>query len=266
MLGKTTSLEIRTPEGVAFELPVASPFSRCLALAIDYAVVVALTMLVSQVLGMVSVALSAVPVLGEIVSDFGTGAMILLQFLIFTFYGMITEWLWSGQTVGKRLFRLRVIDERGLALGFRQIVIRNLFRLLDILPSTFYLIGSVSCLVTKRCQRLGDIAAGTLVVREVTVDPPQFGEVLAVSENSFARAPHLEARLRRRTTPEEARIALDSVIRRNELDADCRLRLFSKLAAHFREIAEFPEEITIGLSDEQYVRNVVETLFRRATV
>ncbi len=265
MLGQTTSLEVRTPEGVTFQVPIASPFSRCLALAIDFAVVVALTLLISQVVSILKLSVSEIPILGDIISDFGTGAIMLLQFLIFTLYGMITEWLWSGQTIGKRLFHLRVIDERGLALGLKQIIVRNLFRFLDILPSTFYLLGSICCLFTKRCQRMGDIAAGTLVVREIEVSPPQYSEALAGTENSFAKAPHLEARLRQRTTPEEARIALDAVARRSELDAECRLRLFAQLADHFRSIAEFPEEITLGLSDEQYVRNAVDTLFRRAS-
>ncbi len=266
MLGQTTSLEIRTPEGVSFQIPVASPYSRCLALAIDYAVVVALTILISQIINIFEVSLSEIPVIGDIVVDFGRGANILLQFLIFTFYGMITEWLLSGQTVGKRLLKLRVIDERGLSLGLRQIVIRNLFRLLDILPSTFYLIGSISCLVTRHCQRIGDIAAGTLVIREVTPAAPAFGELLAVGKNSFATQPHLEARLRQKVSPEEARIALDAVTQRNELDSDCRLDVFQRLAEHFRSLSDFPEETTVGLSDEQYVRNVVDTLFRRASV
>jgi uncharacterized RDD family membrane protein YckC len=266
MLGETTSLEVRTPEGVSFSLPIASPFSRCLALAVDFAVVVALTLLISQVISIFQSSVSEIPLIGPILSDFGAGATILLQFLVFTFYGMITEWLWSGQTVGKRLFRLRVIDERGLALGAKQIVIRNLFRLLDILPSTFYLIGSVSCLFTKRCQRIGDIAAGTLVIREITPRAPQLEEVLLFGENSFSTQPLLEARLRQKTTPEEARIALDAVSRRNEFDPESRLTLFSRIADHFREVADFPDEVTGGLSDEQYVRNVVDTLFRRAKV
>jgi len=266
MLGRTPSLEIRTPEGVAFQIPIASPFSRCLALAVDFAVVLALSILIAQVLAIFETALSGVPVLGDIASDFGSGAMILLQFLVFTFYGMITEWLWSGQTVGKRMFRLRVIDERGLSLGFKQVVIRNLFRMIDILPSTFYLIGSISCLVTSRCQRLGDIAAGTIVTRETKPAPPELGQLLREGENSFATHPHLEARLRQRVSPDEARIALDAVTRREELDPDHRLHLFARLADHFRDLSDFPEETTVGLSDEQYVRNVVDTLFRRATV
>jgi len=265
MLGRTTSLEVRTPEGVTFTVPVASPFSRCLALAIDFAVVVALTMLISQVIAILNFSVSSIPVIGDVLSDFGTGMIVLLQFLIATLYGMISEWLWAGQTLGKRVFKLRVIDERGLSLGLKQIIIRNLFRLLDILPSTFYLLGSICCFFTKRCQRMGDIAAGTLVVREVEVPAPEFGEAMTVEENSFARIPHLEARLRRHTSPEEARIALDAVARRSELDPECRLQLFAKLADHFRNITEFPDEITLGLSDEQYVRNVVDSLFRRAS-
>ena len=264
MLGETTELKVRTPEGVEFSLPLASPFSRCLALAVDYAVVVALTMLISHVIGIFQSSVSEIPVIGPILSDFGAGATIILQFLVFTFYGMITEWLWAGQTVGKRLFRLRVIDERGLVPGAGQIVIRNLFRVLDILPSTFYFLGSVSCLLTKRCQRIGDIAAGTLVIREVALPAPELDEILLEGENSFSTHPLLEARLRQRTSPEEARIALDAVSRRNEFEPESRLQLFSKIADHFREVTEFPEEVTHGLSDEQYVRNVVDTLFRRA--
>src|SRR5690606_26345663 len=114
------------------------------------------------ILNMLGYTLSGIPVLGKVFEDFGTGAAILLQFTIFIGYGMVAEWKFSGQTIGKRLFKLRVIDERGLSLGLKQVVIRNLFRILDILPSIFYLIGGISCLVTKRCQRLGDIAAGTL--------------------------------------------------------------------------------------------------------
>lgn len=266
MLGETTSLRVRTPEGVEFSLPLASPFTRCLALAVDYAVVVALTLLITQVIDIFKEAVELIPLIGPILSDFGTGTTILLQFLVFTFYGMVTEWIWSGQTVGKRLFRLRVIDERGLAPGTKQIVIRNLFRVLDILPSTFYFIGSISCLITKRCQRIGDIAAGTLVIREIVPKQPELDEVLLSGENSFSSHPLLEARLRQKTSAEEARIALDAVSRRNEFEPERRLELFARIADHFREITEFPDEVTSGLSDEQYVRNVVDTLFRRARV
>lgn len=265
MLGRTVSLQIRTPEGVTFSVPIASPISRCLAVAVDYAVVIALTMLIAQVLSIIGLSLANIPVIGDVISDFAGGAILLIQFIVFAGYGIVTEWLWSGRTVGKRLFRLRVIDERGLALGFKQVLIRNLFRFLDVLPSTFYLVGGISCFVTKRCQRTGDIAAGTLVIRETENAAPELSGVIGGGENSFSKVPHLEARLRQRTSPEEARIALDAISRRDELDPESRLVLFSRLADHFRERVDFPEEITIGLSDEQYVRNAVDSLFRRAS-
>ena len=264
MIGKTTTLAIQTPEGVTFSIPVASPVSRCLAVAVDFAVVLALTMLTSLVIGILSSMFAGIPILGDIAADFGSGLMIFVQFAITVFYGMITEWLWSGQTLGKRIMKLRVVDERGLPLQLKQIIVRNLFRLLDGLPTNFYLLGGISCLLTKRCQRIGDIAAGTLVIREIKPTPPQFSELISTGENSFSQMPHLEGRLRQHVTPEEARIALDAVVRRNELTPEARLRLFNQLADYFREMADFPDEITLGLSDEQYVRNVVETLFRRA--
>ncbi len=266
MLGKSTTLSVRTPEGVTFEIPIASPFCRCLALLVDLAVVVSFTILLNQIIGALQVMASTIPVLGRILGDFGSGALIVLQFAVGIGYGMATEWLWSGRTLGKRLLKLRVIDERGLSLGVKQVVIRNLFRVLDMMPSMFYLIGGVSCLLTKRCQRIGDIAAGTLVIREVESAPLAFEEFVRGTDNSFSAAPHLEARLRQRTTPEEARLVIDALARRHELDPSARLELFSRLADHFRELTEFPEEITIGLSDEQYVRNVAATLFRRASV
>ena len=266
MLGKTTALKVRTAEGVSFKVPIASPFSRCLALAIDIAVIIGLTILATTVINILQTIAETVPQIGRILIDFGTGAAIILQFVIATFYGIITEWLWSGQTLGKRIFRLRVIDERGLSLSFKQILIRNIFRLLDMLPSTFYLIGGTSCLLTPKCQRTGDLAAGTLVIRESEVSAPSYNELLEKEENSFSTMPHLEARLRHRTSPDEARIALDAITRRNELQPESRLLLFSQLAKHFREISEFPDEITVGLSDEQYIRNVVDTIFRKVSI
>lgn len=264
MLGRTVSLQIRTPEGVSFQLPLAGPVTRGLALMVDLLVLLAVTITVSIIFTIFNAFFAGLPYIGPYLTDLGTGAFILFTFVLFMLYGAILEWLWKGQTVGKRVLHLRVVDERGLSLTLGQIVIRNLFRLVDIMPSAFYLIGGIFCTLTKRCQRIGDIAAGTVVVREVTVNVPEIGEILDQIDNSFASHPHLEARLRQNSGPEEARIALDAVLRRNELGERERLMVFGEIADHFRELTEFPEDITLGLSDEQYVRNVVDTLYRRA--
>jgi len=264
MLGRTAAVEIRTPEGVSFRIPLASPYARCLAYFVDLAVTISILGLVGSLISIFSATLSRLPVIGPLVSDFGMGLMVFLQFAITMLYGIVLERFWSGQTVGKRLFRLRVVDERGLALGTKQVILRNLFRILDSAPLIFYFVGGISCFLTRRCQRIGDVAAGTIVVREAPANVPEIDSILRGGENSFAAAPHLEARLRRNVSPEEARIAYDAVLRRDELDPAARVKLFARLAEHFRERTDFPEELTLGLSDEQYVRNVVDTLYRRA--
>ncbi|MCB1065990.1 MAG: RDD family protein [Verrucomicrobiae bacterium] len=266
-LGKTATLEIWTPEGVSFSLALASPVSRCLAWLLDIVIIAVITIGISIGLNLLAVAVIAIPVLNQILIDFAQAIQVFLSFVVSIFYAIALEWLWRGRTVGKRVLGLQVVDERGLNLTLRQILIRNFFRIVDILPSMFYLVGATSCVLSKRCQRLGDIAAGTLVIRHVTLPEPELDQVLAkTGYNSFAEHPHLEARLRQRSTPEEAQIALDSLLRRDELESASRLKVFSRIADHFRSYAEFPEEATLGLSDEQYVRNVVDTLYRKSVV
>ncbi len=262
MLGKTVSLQIRTPEGVSFDLPLAGPVSRCLALAVDVVVVSILTGLIAACISFIGQLGAAMPA----IADFSNGMIIIAQFVISIGYGMAMEWIWRGQTVGKRVMGLQVVDERGLNLSAKQVILRNVFRAVDGLPTNFYFLGGLACLLTKRCQRLGDIAAGTVVIRKVKVSEPATDQLFAGTENSFRAYPHLEARLRQVITPDEARVALDSVSRRDELENSSRLVVFSRLADHFRSQSEFPEEITLGLSDEQYVRNVVDTLYRSPTV
>jgi hypothetical protein len=74
--------------------------------------------------------------------------------------------------------------------------------------------------------------------------------------------PHLAARLRQRVTPALAGVALDALVRRDQLDDGARVELFGELAGRLRKLVEFPAEAVEGLSDEQYVRNAVEILYR----
>jgi hypothetical protein len=153
------------------------------------------------------------------------------------------------------------MDEQGLRLQFSQIVIRNLLRFIDSLPA-LYLVGGLACLFNKRAQRLGDFAANTVVVWSPRIAEPDLNQLLESKYNSFREYPHLEARLRQNVTPFEAQIAVESIVRRNELDSQARIALFRDLSGYFKSIASFPQEATDGISDEQYVRNVVEALYR----
>ena len=90
-------------------------------------------------------------------------------------------------------------------------------------------------------------------------------QILPDKYNSFKAYPHLEARLRQRTSPDEAGIALQALLRREQLDPPARVELYKEIASHFKKIVPFPAEATDGISDEQYIRNVVEALFRSSS-
>ncbi len=248
---KLNHLIIQTPEGCRFALQLAGPITRFLAWLVD--LVITFVLIIGVLIATMSVALIA--------PDLVLALMMLIMFLVWFGYGILLEWKWRGRTVGNGLLRLRVMDEQGLRLTFSQVVIRNLLRFADMLPLP-YLVGGVTCLLTRRSQRLGDLAAGTVVVRTPKPIQPDLSRALGDKYNSFRGYPHLEARLRQRVGPDEARTALGALIRRDRLDPQARIELFADIADHFRGVIEFPAEATDGLSDEQYIRNVVDTLFR----
>jgi hypothetical protein len=131
----------------------------------------------------------------------------------------------------------------------------------DALPA-FYFVGGVACWLNSKCQRLGDLAANTVVIRSPRVAEPDLDQLLAGKYNSLRQYPHLAARLRQRVSAAEADVALQALLRREEFDPVARVELFGDLAAHFRTKVEFPAEATDGVADEQYLRNVVDVLYR----
>ncbi|MCK5802601.1 MAG: RDD family protein [Lentisphaeria bacterium] len=217
---------------------------------IDLLMILLLQMIIGQALSMGMV----------IAPDFFLGIMAVLYFVLSISYGILCEWLLGGQTVGKRLLRLRVIDVQGLPLRFSQVAIRNLLRAVDLLPG-MYLVGGLCCVLTRNDQRLGDIAGNTTVVHLPELGVPDLTQIGAARFNSFREHGHLAARLRQTVSPVEADLALQALLRRESLDPAPRARLFARLATHFAELTTFPEEATDGLSDEHYVRNVLEIVF-----
>jgi uncharacterized RDD family membrane protein YckC len=241
---------VRTPEGVAFSFRLASPALRAVALAIDAAAISAAWSILSI----------AINLLGWLSYDLATAVAIIAFFILSQGYRIYTEWAWRGQTLGKRVMRLRVVDERGLRLAFSQIALRNLLRFVDALPAA-YLVGGLAALASARGQRLGDLAAGTLVVWEPPEPTPDFAHLRSEKFNSLREHPQLVARLRQTISAEEARVAWQALTRRDRLDPQARIRLFAQLAGHLRRQAGMPEELSAGLTDEQFVRNAVDVLF-----
>jgi uncharacterized RDD family membrane protein YckC len=159
-------LSIETPEQVALEFPLAGVGSRFLALSIDMLLQLAIGLLV----------LAAVSGAWSLIGDFGGGpwylaVLVITVFLLFYGYFMAFEAFWHGQTPGKRLIGLRVLSVTGRPARIDEAILRNLLRVVDQLPGV-YAIGIVTMLVSARNQRLGDLAAGTVVVHEKALTVP----------------------------------------------------------------------------------------------
>jgi hypothetical protein len=116
--------------------------------------------------------------------------LIILTFLIFSSYFIFFEWLWNGQTPGKRWLKLRVIREDGRPITFWEAGVRNLLRLFDMMPAPFYSIGLICVFINSNDQRAGDMVAGTVVVREREAEAPSFDQVFAspVSDAALRRS------------------------------------------------------------------------------
>jgi len=251
---KTAALQIRTPEGIVFSQLLAGPVTRFLAWLIDVLCIGCLLKLLGTIL-----------ILVRVLNPDLSGALYALGYFIVSIgYGIVSEWFWRGQTIGKKLFRLRVVDAEGLRLQFNQIVTRNLLRFVDSLPA-FYFVGGIVCLLSPVCQRLGDLAANTIVIRNPRLTEPDLNQLLAGKYNSLRQYPHLAARLRQRVLPAEAALALQALLRRDQFEPVARVELFAELANHFRATVEFPPEASEGITDEQYLRNVVDVLYRART-
>ncbi len=251
---RVNEVRVRTPEGVVFAFQLAGPATRFLAWLIDV-MIIYIAAIVAQLLFIW---------LAFISPDWAQAFFMIVFFVLAIGYGVIFEWRWRGQTIGKKMLRLRVMDEGGLPLSASQVLLRNLLRAIDSLP-LFYLVGGVAMLASARAQRLGDLAAGTIVVRQRRVREPDFGELFAGRYNSLRELPHLAARLRQQVAPELAAAAVGALLRRNELDPAARVTLFAELAAVFRRLVSYPPETVAGMPDETFVRNVVEIVHAGST-
>jgi uncharacterized RDD family membrane protein YckC len=152
------TIEIITPENIAFRYQVAGPFRRLLAYLLDLViragVLFAASMLVGLVFGIVGL------------PDVGVGLLLVFWFLLAWFYGGLFETFWNGQTPGKRLMQIRVLTVDGQPINGLQAVLRNVLRAFDQQPMAFCVVGLVAAMLNDRFQRLGDLASGTMVVVE----------------------------------------------------------------------------------------------------
>jgi len=165
-------INIDTPELVSIEMPLAGIGSRFIALLVDYLIWFAgLLILVLAS----SVILPAIHAFNRMSEQWAEALVIFTFFLLNWGYFTLFEAFWNGRTPGKRVARIRVIQRSGRAIGLFESMARNLVRYVDQLPF-FYGVGVIAMFVTKQHQRLGDLAAGTLVVRDREIETPLWGD------------------------------------------------------------------------------------------
>ncbi len=183
-----TTVRLITPERIVFAYPLAGPFRRLNAYLFDlgvWCILIVLATIVSQILTFGSRA--------------GTGLIFVAYFVLSWGYGAFFEGLFNGQTPGKRLLGLRVMSDRGVAINGAQAALRNLVGVVDGLVPFFFLPGLASMVLTGRFQRLGDLAAGTMVVVEerrsrlklVQVKGPEVEQLLPLLPLRVASGPEL---------------------------------------------------------------------------
>jgi uncharacterized RDD family membrane protein YckC len=165
-------LNIDTPELVAIEMPLAGIGSRFIAILVDY-LIWGFAFFVFFLLALVVI--PAFNIFGRISANWAIGIALLIVFVMHWGYFALFEAFSNGRTPGKRVAKIRVIHQSGRGINFVESLARNLVRYVDSLPS-FYAVGIAVIFLSRRNQRLGDMVAGTLVVRDREVDSPHWGE------------------------------------------------------------------------------------------
>ena len=219
-------LVVATPELVTFGYQLAGPGSRFLAQLIDFPIQVAI--LVVALIGGIS--------LGGVTGDPNVAvvASLILGSIVVAGYYPVCEAAWSGKTVGKFAFGLRVVGDQGEPIQFTQAMVRNLVRIVDFLP-IFYGVGIIALFWNGRGKRLGDLAAGTVVVRERA--PVRLGQLRATTGGGAAappRAAAVEAAVLRQLEPEFKRFVVAYALRRAQLDGWRRQVLAARVEPNLR--------------------------------
>lgn len=216
-------LTIETPEQTPLEFAIAGIGSRFLAIAIDTLIQIAVTIVV---------VLSGMLLFFVLLRDHEPSTlwiaaiMILCFFVLFYGYFAIFEAIWNGQTPGKRSVGIRVIKNSGRPITPAESVARNMLRIVDQMP-TLYATGIVSMLLSKQNRRLGDFVAGTIVVRESSLElaRPVWQETPVAARFRYGSE---------RLTAEEFALVEAFLRRRNELEPYVRYQMASQIAARIQ--------------------------------
>jgi len=242
-------MAVRTPEHVELHFLVAGAGNRFLALFVDLLIqglaLLGLFMLLGIGFWLLRGALGK---LANVILDLAglwiLAALFLLYFGVVWGYFTFFETAWAGQTPGKRVIKIRVVREDGRPIGFTEAAIRNLLRVvLDSQPFPMHAVGFVTGMLNPRFKRLGDYAAGTVVIRERRQAVPAAGPRLRVpAQPALAQAgPRV-----RQLTPEEMATLQAYLRRRGELDPKTRSEMARRVAVSLLQRLEITQPVDMS--------------------
>jgi uncharacterized RDD family membrane protein YckC len=228
----SSKLTIETPEQTDLEFPIAGVGSRFLAFSLDTLIQIAGYTIVGVGLGFGSAWISR---LTSSLSDaWAASIVIFLFFAIYYGYFAIFESLWNGQTPGKRICRIRVINDTGRPITPVESVGRNLLRIVDQLPA-FYAVGIASILISKQSKRLGDFLVGSIVVHERALQ-----DVKPLWQTAETAAPLNSGS--QQISDEDLSLIEAFLNRRHALDPAVRFRMAEQILARLRPRLSLPAD------------------------
>jgi uncharacterized RDD family membrane protein YckC len=246
-------LEIETPELLTLHLPLAGFGPRALAFFLDSLLISLAQIVIGGLFILIGASLSVFQ------SMTGNIQLIVVTFIIFflivlliyPLYFIVFESIWNGQTPGKRTTGIRVVQRGGLPLNMQAIVMRNLMRLVDMLPSNNFA-GVISFFATSKQQRIGDLVADTVVIREFASDQPL--SWIQAYGGQVGKAPDIGT-----VTPRIA-LAIGSYLQRaNEFELELRHNLSGALV---RALGYSPDTLSLSQRDS-YLASVLGSYHAR---
>jgi uncharacterized RDD family membrane protein YckC len=254
MTNNNDILQIDTPENVTFDYDVAGIGSRFLATLVDTLLIALLQVVV---LGALILLETQLKIFGDITSAWVNAIFSFIAFIFFWGFYIFFEISWNGQTPGKRWVKLRVIRVDGTPVAAAEVVIRNLIRIIDMLPIA-YALGVVIMFLNDKSRRLGDLAAGTIVVHERSIST---AEMLRTSSTKSLSTVIVKGDVPdgfplERLTDRDFQVLEDFMVRRHYLPnrTSLALHILKSLYARF--------DLTLELSPDREVDDVLAAMYK----
>jgi len=275
---ESTSSELRqvvhSPEQYRLELPIAGPSSRILAYAIDY-ILIGILMFLTIIAALVILPLAdQLQVLNAEIQEAASSAdpnnvlltdaflimigfVIVIQLVVETGYFVFFELTMRGRSPGKAIVKLRVVSDGGHPLSFGQSVARNLMRAVDILP-TSYVVGLIAMVISPEAKRLGDLAAGTVVIR---LDRPARAAPIDAALDARTEIFRFDHGQIARIGSKELRLIRQTLRRLPDLDEARAARVLERTVTVLCELLE--HEAVDPADREVFLRALLQTVARR---